>query len=91
MEQAAELLAAKSLTISKLLVLAPPGTLDPTPHLYDNTMYALSGLMALSVVAHGMVRPMDVKRAVIDIKGEEVRDVKEVEALEEAGDREVKR
>jgi hypothetical protein len=40
------------------MVLAPPGTIDPTPHLYDSTMYALSGLMAVSVIAHGMVRPL---------------------------------
>mmetsp|Transcript_11957 Transcript_11957/g.19970 ORF Transcript_11957/g.19970 Transcript_11957/m.19970 type:complete len:715 (-) Transcript_11957:1332-3476(-) len=58
MEQASELLAAKSLTISKLLVLAPPGTIDPTPHLYDTTMYTLSGFMAMAVLAHGMVKPV---------------------------------
>ena len=60
MDSAMEMLAAKSLSISKLLVLAPPGTIDPTPHLYDTTMYALSGLMAVAVVAHGLVRPLPV-------------------------------
>ncbi|CAM6000693.1 unnamed protein product [Sphagnum balticum] len=40
-ERAADLIATKTLTINKLLVLAPPGTLDPTPHLYDSTMYTL--------------------------------------------------
>lgn len=53
-----ELLAAKSLSIGKLMVLAPPGTIDPTPHLYDTTMYALSGLMAVAFVAQGLVRPL---------------------------------
>lgn len=53
-----ELVAAKSINISKLLVLCPPGTLDPTPHLYDSTMYTLSGLMAVAVVAHGLVKPV---------------------------------
>jgi hypothetical protein len=68
MESAYELLASKTLTISKLLVLAPPGTLDPTPHLYDTTMYALSGLMAMAVITHSMVRPMKtVAPTVIDV------------------------
>ncbi len=58
MESAMELLATKTLNISKLLALCPPGTLDPTPHLYDTTMYAMSGLTALAVVAHGLVRPL---------------------------------
>ena len=58
MEQASELLAAKSLSISKLLVLCPPGTIDPTPHLYDTTMYAMSGLMATAFLTHLLVHPI---------------------------------
>ena len=58
MEQAESLIAAKSLSISKLMVLAPPGTLDPMPHLYDTSMYTYAGLMTTAVVAHAMVRPM---------------------------------
>ena len=68
MESAYELLASKTLTISKLLVLAPPGTLDPTPHLYDTTMYAMSALMATAVITHSLVRPMKtVAPTVIDV------------------------
>jgi len=33
LEQASELIASKTVTINKLLALAPPGTIDPTPHL----------------------------------------------------------
>lgn len=58
MEQASQLLATKTLSISKLMLLTPPGTLDPTPHLYDTTMYTLAGLMATAVVAHALVQPM---------------------------------
>ena len=64
MEQASQLLATKTLSISKLMLLAPPGTLDPTPHLYDTTMYTLAGLMATAVVAHALVQPM--KQLVIE-------------------------
>jgi hypothetical protein len=52
------LIAAKTVTISKLLALAPPGTIDPTPHLYDSTMYALSGMMIVGFMSHAMVKPL---------------------------------
>eukprot|EP01034_Spumella_vulgaris_P022819 gene22819-28992_t len=65
-EQASELLAAKTLSISKLMVLMPPGTIDPTPHIYDSTMYALGGLMTVAFVSHAMVRPLTAK--IIDVK-----------------------
>ena len=32
-EKSAELIESKTLTLSKLLTIAPPGTIDPTPHL----------------------------------------------------------
>ncbi len=84
MEKAAELLAAKSLSISKLLVLCPPGTIDPTPHLYDTTMYTLSGMMALGCLAHSFVRPTTPK-ATITVEG------KDVPVEENVGDREIKK
>eukprot|EP01038_Epipyxis_sp_PR26KG_P008254 gene8254-11169_t len=58
MANASELLAAKTLSINKLLLLTPPGTLDPTPHLYDTTMFTLGGLMTVAVVAHSLVKPI---------------------------------
>lgn len=74
MEQAQDLLASKILSIGKLLALAPPGTLDPTPHLYDTTMYTLSGLMVASVIAHGLVKPMKVPSGpIIDVKGKTIK------------------
>lgn len=57
-DKASELIAAKTLTINKLLMLCPPGTPDPTPHLYDTTMYAMGALMTIGVLSHYMVRPM---------------------------------
>lgn len=58
MDQVSDLLAAKIVSINKLMALCPPGVVDPTPHLYDSTMYTLGGLMTLSAIAHYMVRPM---------------------------------
>lgn len=73
MEKASELIAAKTLTISKLLALAPPGTLDPTPHLYDQTMYTLSGMMAMAVISHALIKPID---RTIQVTAQEVTEKK---------------
>lgn len=39
----------------------PAGTIDPTPFLYNNGLYAITGLMAMSCVAHALVRPVNPK------------------------------
>jgi len=88
-----DLLAAKSLSIGKLMVLAPPGTIDPTPHLYDTTMYALSGLMAVAFVAQGLVRPLPPvpTGTIIDVPAPEAPVSAKVQELSDAqvGDRQV--
>ena len=53
-----ELLAAKTVTIGKLLEIAPPGMADPTPSLYNITMLAMAGLLALAFFANMSVRPV---------------------------------
>ena len=55
-----KMFSAKTLTLNKLMLLAPPGTMDPAPHLYDTTMYSLGGLMAVAAASHYMVKPMKV-------------------------------
>ena len=92
MEKAAELFAAKTLTISKLLALCPPGTIDPTPHLYDTTMYTLSVLMMIGTLSHNLVRPLN--RAAVTTSQQnvdvEVKKVIDVVAKDEVvGDRQV--
>lgn len=56
-----ELVAAKSVTISSLMNIAPSGTVDPTPFIYNSTMYTMGGFMAVAAVAHQFVRPVDRK------------------------------
>ena len=51
-----QLMEAKSLTISKLLEVVPEGTPDPSPYLYDTTMYSMAALMGVGAVAHQFVR-----------------------------------
>jgi len=72
MERASELLATKTLNISKLLALAPPGTIDPTPHLYDTTMYTLSAMAATAFVAHSLVKPYKKPTVIIDTTAKDV-------------------
>lgn len=85
MSQAADLMASKTLTISKLMAHMPAGVMDPTPHIYDSTMYALSGLMAVAFVSHSMVRPMNhaLQATVVETKDTKPR------IEEKAGDRQV--
>ena len=59
--QADALIEAKTLTISKLMEVAPAGTLDPSPFIYNNTMYTMAGLVGVGAALHFMVRPVDKK------------------------------
>mmetsp|Transcript_4279 Transcript_4279/g.15782 ORF Transcript_4279/g.15782 Transcript_4279/m.15782 type:complete len:442 (-) Transcript_4279:36-1361(-) len=52
------LVAAKSVTISSLMAIAPPGTLDPTPSIYNSTMYTMAGFMTVAAIAHQFVKPV---------------------------------
>eukprot|EP01036_Dinobryon_divergens_P035924 gene35924-46640_t len=91
-EKAYELLQAKALTINKLMVLAPPGTMDPTPHLYDSTMMTMGGLMVLASVTHAMVRPLPPAAVVLSVKDIPI-EVPFVEDKKDelVGDREIKK
>ena len=55
------LIEAKTVTIAKLMAIAPPGTQDPTPFIYDSTMYSMAGLMGVAALAHLAVRPVAAK------------------------------
>ena len=41
--QVQTLIDAKTLTISKLMTIMPPGTVDPSPFIYNNTMFTMAG------------------------------------------------
>jgi len=55
------LIEAKTLTISKLMTIMPEGTIDPTPFLYNNTMYTMAGLVSVGAMLHFLVRPVNQK------------------------------
>jgi MFS family permease len=56
-----ELVAENTVTIAKLMEIAPPGTVDPTSSLYDTTMYLMSGLLVIGLLCNVAMRPVHSK------------------------------
>lgn len=63
-DQLNTLIAAKTVTIGKLMAIAPEGTVDPTPSLYNTTMYAMAGLLVVAFFANLGIRHVDDKHHV---------------------------
>ena len=61
LSSAQSLIEAKTLTISKLMTIMPAGTVDPSPFLYNNTMYTCAALVSLASALHFMVKPVNTK------------------------------
>ena len=64
MSQLEELVSAKTVTISKLMEIAPAGTVDPTPSLYNTTMYAMAGLLIIAFFSNLFIKPVASKHHV---------------------------
>ncbi len=62
--QLRELVDAKTVTIARLMEIAPAGTIDPTPSLYNTTMYAMAALLVIAFFANLMIRPVGEKHHV---------------------------
>ena len=60
-ESLGQLVDAKTVSIARLMEIAPAGTVDPTPMIYDSTMHTMSGVLALAVVFNMAMRPVDPK------------------------------
>ena len=52
---------AKTVTIAKLMEIAPAGTIDPTPNLYSATMVFMAVLLVVAFFANRRVRPVEAK------------------------------
>lgn len=63
-----KLIDAKTLTIEKLMEMAPAGTVDPTPFLYDSTCYVAAGLMSVAALSNLAIRPLDLKKAIKELE-----------------------
>ena len=60
-DQLEKLVEAKTVTISKLMEIAPEGTIDPTPSLYNQTMYLMAALLFIALIANLFMRPVNPK------------------------------
>ena len=61
LEQLDTLIDRQTVTIAKLMEIAPSGTVDPTPSLYNLTMYLMAALLAIALVANAFMRPVSRK------------------------------
>jgi MFS family permease len=55
------LVAQNSVTISRLMEIAPTGTTDPTSSIYNSTMILMAMLLGIALVANALMRPVDPK------------------------------
>lgn len=60
-EKLEELVAQKTVTISKLMEIAPSGTVDPTSSLYNSTMYLMAALLLIALISNLFMSPVDKK------------------------------
>jgi hypothetical protein len=58
LEKLNELVEAKTVTIAKLMEIAPSGTIDPTPGLYNTTMYLMAVILLIALAANAYMRPV---------------------------------
>ena len=58
LDQLPALVQAKTVTIASLMDIAPAGTIDPTPNLYNSTMYLMALLLAIALVSNALMRPV---------------------------------
>lgn len=59
---------AKTLTIEKLMELAPAGTVDPTPYLYNTTLHVAAGLMGIAFLSNLAIQSLDLKKELDTLK-----------------------
>ena len=57
-DKLAVLVEQKTVTISKLMEIVPIGTADPSATLYNTTMYAMAGLLAIAFVSNLLIGPV---------------------------------
>ena len=57
-EQIDQLIAAKTVTVARLMEIVPEGTIDPTPSLYNTTMYCMASLLVIAFFANLFMKPV---------------------------------
>ena len=58
LDQLGLLIEQKTVTIARLMDIAPPGTIDPSSSVYNTTMYLMAALLAVALVSNALMRPV---------------------------------
>ena len=64
------LIDAKTVTIARLMDIAPAGVADPTPALYDTTMFAMAGLLGVAFCSNMLMKPVHEKHWMVEDENE---------------------
>ena len=56
-----QLLSHKTVTLARLMDIVPPGTPDPTPFIYDQSLMVMAGISASAVLANLALKPVPEK------------------------------
>lgn len=56
----------KTVTLAKLMDIAPEGTVDPTASLYNSTMYVMAALLIIALISNLLIKPVDEKHHIKD-------------------------
>jgi len=72
-DQLDALIANQTVSIAKLMEIAPAGTVDPTPSVYNMPMYVMVGLLAIALVANALMRPVAAKHHMTAAESAEAR------------------
>lgn len=59
------LVEQKTVTITRLMEIAPPGTVDPTSGLYNSTMTLMAALLGIALISNALMRPVDKKHHLV--------------------------
>lgn len=54
-EELEQLVDSHTVTLAKLMELVPQGTVDPTPYLYNSTMYFMAALLVIGLICNSMM------------------------------------
>merc|ERR1719502_950361 len=63
------LMSTKTVTLKRLVEIMPPGMQDPTPFLYNESLYTSAGLLVIGFSANHMIRRVDRARFDLDPDG----------------------
>jgi len=61
-----QLVATKTVTISKLMEIAPAGTYDPSATVYNSTMILMATLLGVALISNYLIGPVDNKHYMKD-------------------------